>query len=120
MLTPESISMLVKARRRVLPEVWQGMIDKLATFDSCPTAATISEATSAMSNRDAAWLLSEAYSRNSHLAWSAIAVAMAAVQGVVSDQPPPTEVIWTGPVNGRFPVRRIDQVLPDSQHSAAR
>ena len=31
----------------------------------------------------------------------------------IGDSAPLTEIIWTGPANNRFPVRRIDQVLYD-------
>ena len=38
---------------------------------------------------------------------------MTAVDCLVGDNAPLTEIIWTGPANNRFPVRRIDQVLYD-------
>lgn len=45
--------------------------------------------------------------------WSEIAVAMTTVDCLTGDIAPLTEIIWTGPANKRFPVRRIDQVLYD-------
>ncbi len=38
---------------------------------------------------------------------------MVAVDYLVGDNSTLAEIIWTGPANGRFPVRRIDQVLYD-------
>jgi phosphatidylserine/phosphatidylglycerophosphate/cardiolipin synthase-like enzyme len=47
-----------------------------------------------------------------------IGVAMTTVDCLAGDNAPLTEIIWTGPANGRFPVRRIDQVLYDLISSA--
>jgi len=38
---------------------------------------------------------------------------MTAVGHLVGDGRPFTEIIWTGPANSRYPVRRLDQVLYD-------
>ena len=43
---------------------------------------------------------------------------MTTVDCLAGDNAPLTEIIWTGPANGRFPVRRIDQVLYDLISSA--
>lgn len=40
-------------------------------------------------------------------------MAMTTVDCLTGDIAPLTEIIWTGPANKRFPVRRIDQVLYD-------
>ena len=40
-------------------------------------------------------------------------MAMTTVDCLTGDIAPLTEIIWTGPANNRFPVRRIDQVLYD-------
>jgi hypothetical protein len=39
---------------------------------------------------------------------------------LVGDNTPLTEIIWAGPANTRFPVRRIDQVLYDLVSKASR
>jgi cardiolipin synthase A/B len=38
---------------------------------------------------------------------------MTTVDCLADDNAPLTEIIWTGPANNRFPVRRLDQVLYD-------
>jgi phosphatidylserine/phosphatidylglycerophosphate/cardiolipin synthase-like enzyme len=45
---------------------------------------------------------------------------MAAVDALAGGASPSTEIIWTGPGNNRFPVRRIDQVLYDLVSKASR
>ena len=75
--------------------------------------ASIRQATADLLNPDAAWLLSEAFQSGAKASWSEIAAGMAAVDYLVGDNAGLTEIIWTGPPNGRFPVRRIDQVLYD-------
>src|SRR5207302_1228613 len=52
--------------------------------------------------------------------WAEIAAAMVATDYLVGDSSPLTEIIWTGPANSRFPVRRVDQVLYDHVSSAKR
>ena len=57
--------------------------------------------------------MTSAFTQNTTAPWSAIAVAMMTVDSLVGDSAPLTELIWTGPANNRFPVRRLDQVLYD-------
>ncbi len=45
---------------------------------------------------------------------------MVAVDQLIGDDRPMTEVIWTGPTNDRSPVRRLDQMLYDLVSSAQR
>jgi cardiolipin synthase A/B len=45
---------------------------------------------------------------------------MVAVDCLVDDNAEMTEIIWTGPANARFPVRRIDRVLYDLVSKASR
>src|SRR5262245_26182155 len=120
MVSRELVAALSDARRRVPDETWQQVAAQLAGWDAKPTSASIPLATARLLNRDAAWILSEAFQRSTDARWSEIAAAMIAVDTLVGDDTPVTEIIWTGPANTRFPVRRIDQVLYDLVSKARR
>ena len=93
--------------------IWQQLASTLAGSDASPTTASIRETTTGLLSRDAAWILAQAFEKADAVRWSEIAAAMVAVDCLAGDTAPLTEIIWTGPANNRFPVRRIDQVLYD-------
>jgi phosphatidylserine/phosphatidylglycerophosphate/cardiolipin synthase-like enzyme len=113
MVSPEFILALTAARHRMPPGDWQKLAAKLSAMSASPDAATIRKATAGLLSQDAAWLLSEAFRKSGCAKWNDIAVAMITVDCLAGDNSPLTEIIWTGPANKRFPVRRIDQVLYD-------
>ena len=113
MVSREIIAALTEARRALPSATWQQLIAELTGALDRPTPATIRQATANLHNRDAAWMLSEAFEQGTTVRWSDLAAAMSAVDYFVGDGADLTEIIWTGPANGRFPVRRIDQVLYD-------
>lgn len=113
MVSRELIQALTAARRRMTRDAWQQLAVKLADMASIPDSASTRKATTGILSQDAAWLLSEAFRKNASAKWSEIAAAMIAVECLTGDSAPLTEIIWTGPANKRFPVRRIDQVLYD-------
>lgn len=120
MVSREIVAALTDARRRMAPESWQQLTTRLAALDAKPNAASIRQATAGLLNKDAAWILSEAFRKNANVRWCEIAAAMTAVDCLIHDNTPVTEIIWTGPSNKRFPVRRIDQVLYDLISKARR
>ena len=113
MLSRELVVALTKARRKTPGPNWQQLAALLAVSDANPNTASIRQATEVLLNRDAAWILSEAFENTHNARWNEIAAAMIAVDCLVGDNAPLTEIIWTGPANNRFPVRRTDQVLYD-------
>lgn len=113
MVTPELITALTAARRRVPRDTWQQLTARLALSESKPNPTSIQEVTAQLFNRDAAWILSEAFERSQDARWNETAAAMTAVDSLSGGIDSLTEIIWTGPGNNRFPVRRIDQVLYD-------
>lgn len=113
MISRELVGALTNARRRVPRDIWQQLTARLASSESNPDPVSIRQATTDLHNRDAAWVLSEALTRNTTATWGEIAAAMTAVDCLTGDTASLTEIIWTGPANNRFPVRRIDQVLYD-------
>lgn len=112
-MLPEHVAALTEARRRMPRHIWQQLADRLAASTSSIDSASIRQATADLLNRDAAWILSESFQKHSTATWSEIAAAMVAVDYLVGDNSSLAEIIWTGPANGRFSVRRIDQVLYD-------
>lgn len=113
MLSRELVASLTQARRQIPGPIWQQLAAQLDGSDVGPNVASIQQATGGLLNRNAAWILSEAFEKSFNAKWSEIAAAMIAVDCLVGDNAPLTEIIWTGPANNRFPVRRTDQVLYD-------
>src|ERR1043166_4544795 len=118
MLTRDLVETLNEARSRMPREAWQQLAARLATLPGCPDPGSTRDATTGLPNRDAAWLLADSFSKNHGAQWSEIAAAMMAADFVLGDGASRTEIIWTGPSNGRFPVRRVDQMLYDLISSA--
>ena len=118
MLSRELVASLTQARRQTPGPIWQHLAAQLDGSDACPNAASIRQATACLLNRNAAWILSEAFEKTVNAKWSEIAAAMIVVDCLIGDNAPLTEIIWTGPANNRFPVRRTDQVLYDLISSA--
>lgn len=113
MVSPELVHALTAAQRRMTPGDWQQLAARLEPMNASPDAASIRKVTAGLLSQDAAWILTEAFRKHGSAKWSEIAAAMTTVDCLAGDNAPLTEVIWTGPANGRFPVRRIDQVLYD-------
>lgn len=113
MVSPEHVAALTEARHRMPRHTWQQLASRLAASTNNIDPASIRQATADLLNRDAAWILAESFEKHPNASWSEIAAAMIAVDYLVGDNASRAEIIWTGPANGRFPVRRIDQVLYD-------
>jgi cardiolipin synthase len=113
MVSPELVHALTAARRRMTQRDWQQLAAKLSALNASPESDSTLIATVGLLSQDAAWILSEAFRKDGSAKWSEIAVAMTTVDCLTGDIAPLTEIIWTGPANNRFPVRRIDQVLYD-------
>src|SRR6266851_4587072 len=113
MVSRELVAATTDARHRMPADTWQQLATQLAGWEGKPNRVSIRQAIEGLLNQDAAWILSKAFERNTDARWSEIAAAMTAVDCLVGDNAPLTEIIWTGPANTRFPVRRIDQVLYD-------
>ena len=113
MISSELVDRLAEARRRLPAEAWNRLAAGVAALPLRPDPLSVQQATATLLNRDAAWILSEALLKAVDATWSEIGAAMIAVGHLVGDGRPVTEIIWTGPANSRYPVRRIDQVLYD-------
>jgi cardiolipin synthase A/B len=94
-------------------ELWGNLIERVSKFEARPTSESISKSTDGLNNPDLAWSLAQAFREAQGTDWREIAGAMMVIDQLVGGKKPFTEFIWSGPPNGRFPVRRIDQVLYD-------
>ena len=113
MVSAEMVAALAECRRRTPRETWQQLEAKLADMDSIPDPDSARHVTAGLFNKDVAWFLSEAFTKHGNVKWSEIAVAMRTLDHLIGASSPLTEIIWTGPADGRFTIRRIDQVLYD-------
>jgi cardiolipin synthase A/B len=113
MLASTTVSALSEARRHCTATLWKQMIDRITASEASPTRESIAQITRDLGNPHTAWLLSEAFLSSSDVKWIQIAGAMVAIDHLIGQKNPAADFIWTGPANGRFPVRRIDQVLYD-------
>jgi phosphatidylserine/phosphatidylglycerophosphate/cardiolipin synthase-like enzyme len=120
MLSRELVTALTEARRAMSRDAWQRLVAQIGGSQGTPAPVSISDATAGLLNRDAAWILSEAFRKSINATWSEIAIAMTTVEYLISDNERLIEMIWTGPANNRFPVRRIDQVFYDLVAKASR
>ncbi len=113
MLSPRQVTAIAEARRRMNREDWQDLTRRFTGITTPFSANSLRQATADLVNRDAAWILSEALEKSPQAAWTEIAAAMLTVDTIAGNGDSTADIIWTGPDNGRFPVRRIDQVLYD-------
>ena len=113
MISAQLVDRLNEACRGVPRDAWNRLSAELAELRSIPNASSIQSATAGLLNRDAAWILSDAFLKAGTATWAEIAAAMLAVGRLAGDGRSIAEIIWTGPANDRYPVRRIDQVLYD-------
>jgi phosphatidylserine/phosphatidylglycerophosphate/cardiolipin synthase-like enzyme len=111
MLPPELLAALVRVRKIVSKNSWENLMRQLA--NSASDSSLINEATEKVGNRDAAWILSEAVRKYPEVSCQEISAAMSAMDFLWGKEFQAPEIIWSGPANGAFPVRRIDQVLYD-------
>lgn len=119
-MNPEVISALIYARRRMTKAMWQSAALRFFELPTCPNAVEVEHALALVTNPDGAWALRAAVTLDVELSGTAIGAAMFTIDRVDAGEVPQTELIWTGPGNSRFPIRRIDQVLYDLITSARR
>jgi cardiolipin synthase len=113
MVSRELVHALAAARGRMTQGDWQQLADELAAMNSTVDSASTQKVTAGLRSQDAGWILFESFQKHAHVKWTDIAIAMTTVDCLAGHNTSPNEIIWTGPANNRFPVRRIDQVLYD-------
>ena len=113
MLSRDLVIALSRARSAIPTNVWRELTAEMAReseSDVCASALTLLTGRLAP---DAAWVLTKAWRESDGLTCRDVAVAMTTVDCLAPAGAPLTEIVWSGPPNGRFPVRRIDQMLYD-------
>lgn len=119
-MNPELVHALDAARHRTTADAWRSATQRVSTLASAPDAAATEHVIAGIRNPDAAWALKTALARDPQLPGVALGAAMVTVDQMDFAESPRTELIWTGPGNNRFPIRRIDQVLYDRIATAQR
>jgi phosphatidylserine/phosphatidylglycerophosphate/cardiolipin synthase-like enzyme len=119
-MKPELVPALIAARRRMTAEVWRASAERLSNLASILDGAAVDNVIAGIPNHDAAWALKSAIACDPELPGIAIGAVMLTVDQMDFAEVPRTELIWTGPGNSRFPIRRIDQVLYDLIATAQR
>src|SRR5690349_1241977 len=113
MLSDSLVQSLIQARRRLPQRTWQRLVESLANSDAGTPLETVIEPFLQISNKDVAWLLDNAFRFSTGIRRDQLPAVMSVIDSMVSTEQIPPEIIWSGPSNGLFPVRRIDQVLYD-------
>lgn len=112
-LLPEFIEKLRAIRERIPSEVWRALAGAYRAASDEPSETVISYLAASRLNPDQAWALRQALKDYSFSSWGEIATAFEVIDVWVSSSPRFFDIVWTGPANGKFPIRRIDQVLYD-------
>lgn len=112
MLSEAVITQLLEARRRIPSDIWKNIVLEFSRIGN-PSPETISSTLRVLTNQDALWILNNSLKTVMGSDWGQVAGAMLAIDMAVGSSESVIDIIWTGPANGRFPVRRIDQVLYD-------
>ena len=112
MLSEDVIKQLTESRRRIPSDVWKKIILEFSQNEN-PTPESIAATLKVLTNQDALWILNNALKGVRGIGFGQVVGAMTAIDQAVGSSESAVDFIWTGPANGRFPVRRIDQVLYD-------
>lgn len=112
-LPPEFIDKLRVIRERIPRDVWLSLAGCYRVASGEPTGTAASNIAGPFLNPDQAWALRQALKDHSFSSWAEIAAAFEVINIWVSSSPRVLDIVWSGPANGTFPIRRIDQVLYD-------
>jgi phosphatidylserine/phosphatidylglycerophosphate/cardiolipin synthase-like enzyme len=112
-LPPEFIDKLRVIRERIPRDVWLSLAGGFRGASAEPTGAAASNLAGTFLNPDQAWALRQALKDHSFSSWSEVAIALEVIDAWVSSSPRILDIVWSGPSNGTFPIRRIDQVIYD-------
>jgi len=113
MIPKKCISALINARCILPPETWQEILKSISASTSFDDGFSINQVLSGVSNPDAVWLLRKAFQNKGMLSFKQFVAVVATVDAITDLAPHNIEILWSGPANGIFPVRRFDQVLYD-------
>jgi phosphatidylserine/phosphatidylglycerophosphate/cardiolipin synthase-like enzyme len=112
-LPPEFIDKLRVIRERIPRHVWLSLAESCRIASGEPTGTAASNIAGSFLNPDQSWALRQALKHHIFSSWAEIATAFEVIDAWVSSSPQILDIVWSGPANGTFPIRRIDQVLYD-------
>ena len=112
-LLPELIDRLRDIRERVPREVWLALAAGYRITQGVPTPSAVANPAGSLLNPDQSWALRQAFKAGCPASWAEVATAFEVIDAWVSSSPRMIDIVWSGPANGTFPIRRIDQVLYD-------
>lgn len=83
-------------------------------MESIPaTASSAADLAQIVLPPNASWALRQTFKEEGFFSWTDLAAAFEVIDAWVESSPSTIDIVWTGPANGTFPIRRIDQVLYD-------
>ncbi len=112
-LPPEFIDKLRVIRERIPRHVWLSLASGFRVASGETTGTAASNLAGQFLNPDQGWALRQALKDHTFSSWTEIATAFEVIDAWVASSPRVLDIVWSGPANGTFPIRRIDQVLYD-------
>lgn len=112
-LSSALIQQLRNLRERVPGAAWLALASKLREATGQPTGKSVADLAASFLNADPAWNLRQLIKDQEFTTWSEVAAILEVTDAWVASSPSNLDIVWTGPANGTFPIRRIDQVLYD-------
>ncbi|MCX6876636.1 MAG: DISARM system phospholipase D-like protein DrmC [Verrucomicrobia bacterium] len=100
-------------RDKVPGPVWKLIGLKLRDAPGVATGKALADIAATHLNSDQAWGLSQICKNWTFSSWDEVATLFEVIDAWVSSSPRMIDIVWSGPANGTFPIRRIDQVLYD-------
>lgn len=112
-LSQEFVEKLRAIRERAPRAPWLGLAARFRESLDAPSGNAAADLAMTFLSPDQAWALRQAFKDSSISSWAEIATAFEVIDAWVSSSPRMSDIVWSGPANGTFPIRRIDQVLYD-------
>jgi phosphatidylserine/phosphatidylglycerophosphate/cardiolipin synthase-like enzyme len=112
-LSPEFIEKLKAIRVRVAGDVWLTLAAAYRNTTHTPSGTAAANLAEQYLNPDQCWALRQAFMEYTVHSWIELATAFEVVDVWVTSTPRTLDIVWSGPANGTFPIRRFDQVLYD-------
>jgi len=109
----EFIEKLRAVRGSVPQDAWLAVAGKFRLAVGDPTASAAAEFAQTQLHPDPCWALRQAFKEEAIHSWTDLATAFEVVDAWVASSPKTIDIVWSGPANGTFPIRRIDQLLYD-------
>lgn len=110
---PDFIEKLRSVRERVPRDTWLALAAGYRGKSGVPDVTAAANLANTFLNPDQSWTLRQVLREHVFASWAELATAIEVVDVWVLSSPRLIDIVWTGPANGTFPIRRIDQVLYD-------